>query len=457
MGGMNSLLSDHESGFQTADSPQNPLHPTFEGYPASTLDALVLFEACLSGQLSHVHRRPQDRERQDLIKSGNVFIYEEHASGIKRWIDGISWSPSRILGNLLIYRELEKPWVPGNKHALKESKKMQRDIDNPDSSRPNKGMSFPPAIDPSANYKDTERALIGSLIDSYHFKPNGLLKKTISVTFQGVPIDTARQTMASFRNSCLSGTARCAVTAKGRSWYMNPTVGLGVEACHVVPQQHYHVYPVPRSFPEGRYDPRRLRAAWERTWSAKNGLLLFSHLHELFDARLFSIHPDSLRIRVFMPYDVLLDYHGVLAQLSSTVDRRALRHHYEMCCIENMAADMPLSEAVSLELPKRPSASGAVSPFDPSSHTPIFAGVASPGDAGAAGDPSKRYRPAGDGPADLEETIELSTVGHSSMPSSTRSWSDSPLLTSQDGYSSEETEDRHRDKRRRISDNDCLL
>ncbi|EEU35113.1 uncharacterized protein NECHADRAFT_15991, partial [Fusarium vanettenii 77-13-4] len=156
-----------------------------------------------------------------------------------------------------------------------------------------------------------------------------------------IPIETARQTMASFRNSCLSGTARCAITGKGRSWYMNPTVGLGVQACHIVPQQHYHVYPVPSSFPGGRYDPRRLRAAWERTWSAKNGLLLFSHLHELFDARLFSIHPDTLRIRVFMPYDVLLDYHGVLAQLSPTVDRRALRHHYDMCCIENMAADMP--------------------------------------------------------------------------------------------------------------------
>lgn len=87
-----------------------PLAPTFNGHIATTMDAAILFEACLQGRIPHVPRRPHDRERQDLIASGNVFIYEEHASGIKRWTDGVSWSPSRILGNFLIYRELEKPF-----------------------------------------------------------------------------------------------------------------------------------------------------------------------------------------------------------------------------------------------------------------------------------------------------------------------------------------------------------
>ncbi|KPM36093.1 hypothetical protein AK830_g10476 [Neonectria ditissima] len=168
-------------------SPSNPLNPTFEGHIASTIDALILFEACLSGQLNHVPRRPHDRERQDLIKSGNVFIYEEHASGIKRWTDGVSWSPSRILGNFLIYRELEKPFPPGEKkRALKKNKKPQQGITKSDiASRP--GMGFPSAMDPNAGGKDSERALIGSLIDSYPFKTDGLVKKTISVSFQGVP------------------------------------------------------------------------------------------------------------------------------------------------------------------------------------------------------------------------------------------------------------------------------
>ena len=171
-------------------SQSNPLNPTFEGHIASTLDALLLFEACLSGHLNHVPRRPHDRERQDLIKSGHVFIYEEHASGIKRWTDGVSWSPSRILGNFLIYRELEKPFPPGEKkRALKKKKSPAGGISKPDvHSRPGlSGFSAASALDTASSGKDAERSLIGSLIDSYPFKNEGLVKKTISVTFQGVP------------------------------------------------------------------------------------------------------------------------------------------------------------------------------------------------------------------------------------------------------------------------------
>lgn len=165
-----------------------PLIPTFEGHIASTLDALVLFEACLSGTLNHVPRRPHDRERQELIKSGNVFIYEEHSSGIKRWTDGVSWSPSRILGNFLIYRELEKPFPPGEKkRALKKNKKIQQGVTKTEPAPRSNSMGYPSAMDTGAVGKDAERSLIGSLIDSYPFKNEGLVKKTISVSYQGVP------------------------------------------------------------------------------------------------------------------------------------------------------------------------------------------------------------------------------------------------------------------------------
>ncbi|KAG5925568.1 hypothetical protein E4U42_004170 [Claviceps africana] len=167
----------------------SPLNATFEGHIGSTLEALMLFEACLSGQLTHVPRRPHDRERPDLIKSGNVFIYEEHASGIKRWTDGVSWSPSRILGNFLIYRELEKPFPPGEKkRALKKKKSPAGGISKPElpSSQPRIDSFALASLDTSAA-KETERALIGSLIDSYPFKKNGLVKKTISINHQGVP------------------------------------------------------------------------------------------------------------------------------------------------------------------------------------------------------------------------------------------------------------------------------
>ncbi|TQN72644.1 Global transcription regulator sge1 [Colletotrichum shisoi] len=167
-----------------------PLNPTFFGHVASTLDALVLFEACLSSALHHVPRRPHDRERQDLIKSGNVFIYEEHSSGIKRWTDGVAWSPSRILGNFLIYRELDRPFPPGEKKRAMKRNKKPTGVTKPEITRQgsvngagaNMGMG-----DGSQGNKEAERALIGSLVDSYPFKENGLVKKTISVTYQGVP------------------------------------------------------------------------------------------------------------------------------------------------------------------------------------------------------------------------------------------------------------------------------
>jgi hypothetical protein len=177
----------------------SPLSPTFYGHIASTQDALILFEACLSGAVNHVARRPHDRERTSLIKSGNVFIYEEHSSGIKRWTDGVPWSPSRILGNFLVYRELERPFPPGEKkRAMKRSKRSPGIGKVPE---PYGGMDalnngYSAASATSSSYdspnsnnsltKETERSLIGSLVDSYGFKEEGLVKKTVSVTVGGV-------------------------------------------------------------------------------------------------------------------------------------------------------------------------------------------------------------------------------------------------------------------------------
>ncbi|KAI0013952.1 Gti1/Pac2 family-domain-containing protein [Xylariaceae sp. FL0662B] len=174
----------------------NPLHPTFRGYISCTMDALILFEACLVGRLSHVPRRPHDRERASLITSGNVFIYEEHSSGIKRWTDGVPWSPSRILGNFLLYRELDKPFQPGEKkRAMKRSKPESGVSKSGGSSRSNSITGFSSILpngtmtsydSPVNGRSDTERALVGSLIDSYQFKQDGLVKKTISVQHRGV-------------------------------------------------------------------------------------------------------------------------------------------------------------------------------------------------------------------------------------------------------------------------------
>ncbi|KAK6952742.1 hypothetical protein Daesc_005036 [Daldinia eschscholtzii] len=186
------------SGTDRPGGAGSPLHPTFRGYIASTMDALILFEACLNGRLSHVPRRPHDRERSTLIVSGNVFIYEEHSSGIKRWTDGVPWSPSRILGNFLLYRELDKPFQPGEKKRAMKRQRTDSGIAKTSShSRASSVGNFSGAMmDGGASMSnlegttsarnEAERALVGSLIDSYQFKPDGLIKKTISVTYQGI-------------------------------------------------------------------------------------------------------------------------------------------------------------------------------------------------------------------------------------------------------------------------------
>ncbi|SPO32085.1 uncharacterized protein UTRI_02642 [Ustilago trichophora] len=80
---------------------------TFQGYVHSTRDALLIFEAVRRGVLPKITRRLRDDERK-LIKSGTIFVFDEVESSIKRWTDGMIWSPSRILNNFLVYREVEK-------------------------------------------------------------------------------------------------------------------------------------------------------------------------------------------------------------------------------------------------------------------------------------------------------------------------------------------------------------
>ncbi|GAP85245.2 hypothetical protein SAMD00023353_1002810 [Rosellinia necatrix] len=158
----------------------------------------------------------------------------------------------------------------------------------------------------------------------------------------------ARKLMDSFRSSCLRRRATyCAVSREGKAWHNAQPIGPSIDACHIIPPEHYYLYPLSdgRHFnnvdsPEDRL--RMYEEAWKLTWNAMNGILLRKDLHSCFDMRLFSIHPDSYRIRVFVPYDTLIKFNGKEAGgLRHNTDSVALRHHYEMCCIENMAADRP--------------------------------------------------------------------------------------------------------------------
>ncbi|KAF9567240.1 hypothetical protein EC968_003474 [Mortierella alpina] len=143
---------------------------TFHGYIETTQDTLLIFEACRRGLLPRICRRLQEKERR-IVQSGTVFVFDERESGIKRWTDGLVWSPSRILGNFLVYRELDKRNASGKKDASP--------IDR--ASRSGSSSDVESALE-----KNKERALVGSLTNSYRFKKNGLVKKTMSIVVNGV-------------------------------------------------------------------------------------------------------------------------------------------------------------------------------------------------------------------------------------------------------------------------------
>ncbi|KAL9630801.1 MAG: hypothetical protein Q9164_006232 [Protoblastenia rupestris] len=172
--------------------------PTWTGLIETTKDALLIFEACSQGVLQHCSRRPHCRERESLIASGNVFVYEEATSGIKRWTDGIPWSPSRILNNFLICRQLNKPFPPSEeKRANKRTQKPPRpgelySTPTSTSNNPNvddhRSVSSQPqhstyaGKDDQSPDKDSNYSLVGPLVESYDFEEGGLLKKTMTVT-----------------------------------------------------------------------------------------------------------------------------------------------------------------------------------------------------------------------------------------------------------------------------------
>jgi hypothetical protein len=150
--------------------------PPWSGWIETTGDALLILEAARRGLIPRVTRRLVDSERK-MITSGSVFVFDEDESGIKRWTDGFFWSPSRILGNFLLYRETEKRGA-GHRGARNDAEQggeqSSADVTKSEGqtlSRP-RGETTRLGID-----RQRERSLVGSLTNSYKFKSGGMMKK----------------------------------------------------------------------------------------------------------------------------------------------------------------------------------------------------------------------------------------------------------------------------------------
>ncbi|KAJ2585824.1 Global transcription regulator sge1, partial [Coemansia sp. RSA 1722] len=121
----------------------------------NTRDALTVFEACRQGLLPRVVRRLNDDEKQQ-IDDGTVVVFDEKEAKMKRWTDGRLWTPSRILGNFLVYRELEKKIQPNQEGAAEVAKWQSQQ-------KPSSSVAY------------------GSNKGVFYPKEHGLMKRTISL------------------------------------------------------------------------------------------------------------------------------------------------------------------------------------------------------------------------------------------------------------------------------------
>ncbi|KRH92085.1 Gluconate transport-inducing protein, partial [Pseudoloma neurophilia] len=82
------------------------INNVIKGYLHSYSEASLIMHAVRLGLIQPIKERLSgiDRER---ITTGNIFVFIE-SEGIKRWTDGKIWSPSKILGHFLLYKEVPK-------------------------------------------------------------------------------------------------------------------------------------------------------------------------------------------------------------------------------------------------------------------------------------------------------------------------------------------------------------
>jgi hypothetical protein len=137
---------------------------TYFGIIKSPVDALLIIEATQRNLLPRITHRLTVEDRSQ-IQSGSIFVYDELESGIRRWTDGRHWSPSRIQGSFLVYREVAHKEAPPRTFMQPYLKKSGGRLTKDDHQGP---------TGPLLSQKGT-----------YFFKEDGLIKKTFSVVLNG--------------------------------------------------------------------------------------------------------------------------------------------------------------------------------------------------------------------------------------------------------------------------------
>ncbi|TPX63768.1 hypothetical protein CcCBS67573_g08596 [Chytriomyces confervae] len=95
-----------EASSQPSTKKHRTSSATYVGRIEDTLDAGILIEACIKGILRAVGGAMEVSSIE--IRPGTVLVIHERDGNIQRWRDGYHWSPSRISGGFLIYRQVER-------------------------------------------------------------------------------------------------------------------------------------------------------------------------------------------------------------------------------------------------------------------------------------------------------------------------------------------------------------
>ncbi|KAJ3279704.1 hypothetical protein HDU79_000370, partial [Rhizoclosmatium sp. JEL0117] len=82
------------------------LFETYHGFIDDPVDAVYVVQGTLKGVLP-AFRGNSDDMASVKVRSGTVIVMPEKGLSVKRWRDGIKWSPSRAYGNFLLYRQIE--------------------------------------------------------------------------------------------------------------------------------------------------------------------------------------------------------------------------------------------------------------------------------------------------------------------------------------------------------------
>ncbi|EPR79274.1 Gti1/Pac2 family protein [Spraguea lophii 42_110] len=104
----------------------HPLEYMLKGYIHSLNEASLVVHAVRLGLIKPVTQRLSPSEREE-IESGSIYCFIKSENGMKRWTDGKIWSPSKILGHFLLYKEVPKHL---SKSALKKNKSRRKTIEH---------------------------------------------------------------------------------------------------------------------------------------------------------------------------------------------------------------------------------------------------------------------------------------------------------------------------------------